>query len=164
LKFFRSEIFEQGSALPRYNVDLVKLLPIFYWLTVHFIFKECTQARIYDIARCWGRNILVTGFKCWWQIQHPWNSPTWELFYQHHYDNHMNQVEINPGISISIKKIVGEMSKLLNKKKCMRLTGNHEQYTFFIVQHFIRHNLDDLSLRTFRFLTRRSFDLLQFAS
>ena len=61
----------------------------------------------------------------------------------------MYQVEINPGISISIKKIVGEMSKLLDEKKCMRLTGNHEQYTFFIVQHFVRHNLDDLSLRTF---------------
>ena len=86
-------------------------------------------------------------------------SPTWELCHQH-----QHQVEINPGISISIKKIVGEMGKLLDQKKCMWLTGNHEQYTFFIVQHFVGHNLDDLSLRTFWFLTRRPFDLFQFAS
>ena len=44
----------------------------------------------------------------------------------------------------------------------MRLTWNHEQYTFFIVQHFVRHNLNDLSLRTFWFFTRGSFHLFQF--
>ena len=61
----------------------------------------------------------------------------------------MCHIEINPGVSISIKKIVGEMGKLLDKKKCMRFPGNHEQNTFFIVQHFVGHNLNDLSLRTF---------------
>ena len=143
MKFFRSEIFEQGSALPRYNVDLVKLKPIFYWLKITMMLTGDDNF-----------HMLVTD-----SISYKFQQRK-ESCHQH--CHRMCQIEINPWVSISIKKIVGEMGKLLDKKKCMRLTGNHEQNTLFIIQHFVGHNLNDLSLRTFWFFARWSFDLFQF--
>ena len=52
----------------RHFRDIMWILSNFYRFSIG---KQCTLFSRND--GCWGRNILVTGFKCWWQIQHPWN-------------------------------------------------------------------------------------------